>query len=374
MSAQLLDLGAQHSSLEPELSRAIERVLDHKRFISGPEVEQFEKQFATYCGAAEAVGVSSGTSAIALVLRALGIGPGDEVITTPFTFVATIEAILEVGATPVLADVDYETALPTVDSVADQVSDETTAVIAVHLYGQSVDLPAFRDLCDRRGLALIEDAAQAHGGSFSEVKVGSCGDASTFSFFPGKNLGAIGDAGAITTGNATLAADLRSLRDHGRVDKNLHTKPGYNVRMDAIHAAVLKVKLPHLDRWNAQRHENASFYDGELLEVDAINPLECREQATHVYHQYVVRCTERDSLRNFLGEREIATGVHYPLAAHQQPGFKKLFSGREFPSAERLAAEVLSLPVHPDLCKSDLELIVDNIREFSSSHLVSRSV
>jgi dTDP-4-amino-4,6-dideoxygalactose transaminase len=357
MTLPLLDIHAQHDSIRDELEAAIARVLAHGRFVSGPEVAEFEKAFAAYCGATHCIGVANGTTAIELVLRAAGIGAGDEVITTPFTFIATVEPILLAGAKPVLADIDPDTGLLTGESVEAAITAQTAAVMPVHLYGQPVDLDAFRDLADRRKLLLIEDAAQAHGAEWRGRRAGSVGDAATFSFFPGKNLGALGDAGGVTTNDESLAARVRKLRDHGRVDKYRHDLVGMNGRLDTLQAALLHAKLRHLDHWNEGRRRHAAAYDAAFAEVEGVEPIHVRDGALAVYHQYVVRLEDRDAARDALSEQGIETGVHYPIPLHRQPALEGLVDG-DFPAADALASRVLSLPVFPELTTEQRDSVV----------------
>jgi dTDP-4-amino-4,6-dideoxygalactose transaminase len=357
MTLPLLDIHAQHDAIRDELEAAIARVLAHGRFVSGPEVAEFEEAFAAYCGAAHCIGVANGTAAIELVLRAAGIGPGDEVVTTPFTFIATVEPILLAGGKPVLADVDPDTGLLTAESVEAAITARTAALMPVHLYGQPVDFDAFRELADRHNLLLIEDAAQAHGAEWRGRRAGSVGDAATFSFFPGKNLGALGDAGAVTTNDDALATRVRKLRDHGRVDKYRHDVVGTNARLDTLQAALLHAKLRHLDHWNEARQRHAAAYDAAFAEVDGVAPIRIREGALPVYHQYVVRLEDRDAARAALSEQGIETGVHYPIPLHRQPALEHLVEG-DFPAAEALANEVLSLPVFPELTDEQRDSVV----------------
>jgi dTDP-4-amino-4,6-dideoxygalactose transaminase len=357
MTLPLLDIHAQHDSVRDELEAAIARVLAHGRFISGPEVAEFEEAFAAYCGAAHCIGTSNGTTAIEIVLRAAGIGPGDEVVTTAFTFIASVEPILFAGATPVLADVDPETGLLEVDAVEAAITERTAALMPVHLYGQTVDLDAFRELADRRKLLFIEDAAQAHGAEWRGRRAGSVGDAATFSFFPGKNLGALGDAGGVTTNDDALAERVRKLRDHGREDKYRHDVVGTNARLDTLQAALLHAKLRHLDDWNEARRRHAAAYDAAFADVEGVTPIRIRDGALAVFHQYVVRLEDRDAARAALAAQEIETGVHYPIPLHRQPALAGLVSG-EFPAAEALASEVLSLPVFPEMTEEQRDSVV----------------
>jgi dTDP-4-amino-4,6-dideoxygalactose transaminase len=363
MNLPLLDLEAQHAAIRKDLDSAIARVLEHRQFVQGPEVVEFEEAFASYCEVAHCIGVANGTAAIELVLRAAGIGRGDEVITTPFTFIASVEPILLGGARPVFADVNPETALIDAGEVEAAISPRTAAIMPVHLYGQAVDLDAFRDLADRHKLFLIEDAAQAHGARWQKRRAGSVGDAATFSFFPGKNLGALGDAGAVTTNDGELAAKIRKLRDHGRADKYRHDELGTNARLDTLQAALLAVKLPHLDGWNAARRRHAVAYDAAFKAIDGVDSIRVHEAAKAVYHQYVIRVAERDQARAALIEQGIGAAVHYPIPLHLQPALAGIVSG-EFPVAETLASEVLSVPVFPELTEEQRTRVVHTVSAF----------
>lgn len=345
----MVDLHAQHVALAGELDAAIAQVREHGRYINGPEIAEFEQSFANYCDAAHCVGVSSGTSALEIGMRAAGIEPGDEVIVPGFTFFASVEAIVNIGAVPVLVDVDPGTALATAPLVEAAITDRTAAVIVVHLYGQPVDLPAFRELADRRKLALIEDAAQAHGASAGGLRAGSVGDVATFSFFPGKNLGALGDAGAITTGSEAIAERARLLRNHGSASKYRHELIGTNARIDTLQAALLSVKLPHLDGWNEARRVHAAAYDEALAQTDGIDPVELAPGRISAYHLYTLRAADRDGLKARLADRGIASAVHYPVPVHEQPAMAGFATGVELPNAQSLSESVLSIPLYPEM-------------------------
>jgi dTDP-4-amino-4,6-dideoxygalactose transaminase len=363
VSIPLLDLEAQHAAIADELNEAIRAVLEHRQFVAGPELERFEDSFASYCGAAHAVGVSSGTSALTVGLQAAGVGPGDEVITTPFTFIATVESIIDAGAEPVLVDPDPETALLDPERVEEAIGERTKALLAVHLFGQTVDLDAFRELADRHDLVLGEDAAQAHGAEWNGRAAGSVGDFGTFSFFPGKNLGGIGDGGAITTGDDEIARRAQALRNHGRAEKYRHDELGTNARLDTIQAAVLEVKLRHLPEWNEARRTHAAAYDSAFAGVDGVEPLVVRDEATHVYHQYVVRIADRDAALEAIRERGVGAGVHYPVPLNRQPALAGVADPDGFPNADRLASEVISLPVFPELTQEQQDLVVSAVAE-----------
>jgi dTDP-4-amino-4,6-dideoxygalactose transaminase len=363
MTVSLLDLGAQHASLRDELDGAISRVVAHGQFVDGPEIAEFENAFADFCDTRCCIGTSSGTSALELILRAAGIGAGDEVVTTPFTFIATVAPIVLAGARPVLVDVDPATGLMQIDAVEAAITRRTAALVPVHLYGQTVDLDRFRALADRHKLLLIEDAAQAHGAEWRGRRAGSVGDASMFSFFPGKNLGAFGDAGCVTTDDEVLSARIRKLRNHGRSDKYHHAEVGTNARLDSLQAAVLLIKLPHLDAWNEQRRRHAAAYDQAFAGVTGVEAIHIANGALSVYHQYVIRLADRDGARDALRELGIATGVHYPVPIHRQPALAGLVAG-DFPVAERLAREVLSIPVFPELSEEWRDSVTGGVTAF----------
>ena len=353
----LVDLKAQYAALRPDIDAAIARVIANTSFIMGPEVRAFEEAFAAYCQARYAVGVSSGTAAIELTLRALGVGPGDEVITTPFTFIATAEAISATGATPVFADIDPLTYNLSPAAVEAAITSRTRALLPVHLYGQPADTGALRAIAQRHGLALIEDAAQAHGAALHGRRVGSLGDAACFSFYPGKNLGGYGDGGAVTTDDEALAGRLRKLRDHGRASKYVHDELGYGHRLDALQAAILGAKLPHLDAANAARRRLAARYSELLADTDLVLP-HAPAGVAPVWHLYVVRTPQRDALLASLREQGIEAGIHYPLPLHLQPAYRALGLGPgSFPVAEAASQQVLSLPLFPELSEEQQERV-----------------
>jgi dTDP-4-amino-4,6-dideoxygalactose transaminase len=363
-----IDLGPQHAQLHDELQAAFERVLRSQEFILGAEVSAFEREVADYLGVAHALGVSSGTDALLLALMALEIGPGDEVIVPPFSFFATAGCVARVGARPVFADIDPRTFNLDPAAVESQLSAATKAIIPVHLYGQTCDLEALRALADRSGLALIEDAAQALGAGSSQLRAGSAGAFGCFSFFPTKNLGALGDAGLLTTNDAALAKRARLLRAHGAEPKYHHALIGGNFRLDALQAAFLRVKLPHLPRWVGARQDNASHYD-RLFNAAGLAPERLtpplRRYASHVYHQYVIRTPHRDALRAHLREQHIGSEVYYPLPLHLQACFAYLgHAPGSFPQAERAAAEVLALPIYPELKREQIERVAACVIDF----------
>ena len=353
----LVDLLAQYQGIRPEIDGAIKQVVSNADFILGREVAAFEKEFAEYCGVRHCVGVSSGTAALHLALRSCGVGPGDEVITTPLTFVATAEAICHAGARPVFADIDPATYNVNPARVDEAITDRTKAILPVHLFGHPADMEPIRDIARRRGLIVIEDAAQAHGAEYGDRKVGGLGNAACFSFYPAKNLGAYGDGGAVVTNDTAIAEQVRILRDHGRQDKYEHKIVGYGERLDALQASILRVKLRHLNDWNERRRQAAARY-GELLEADSVSiPLEM-SKVRHVYHMFVVRVRNRDGTLRRLKEAGISAGIHYPIPLHLQPALRWLgYRNRDFPHAEQAASEVLSLPMYPEITKDQIATV-----------------
>jgi dTDP-4-amino-4,6-dideoxygalactose transaminase len=364
MRVELVDLAAQYQSIRGEIDGAIQRILDNTSFILGDEVRTFEAAWAKHVGAAGAVGVSSGTAALELSLRALDIGPGDEVITTAHTFIATAEAITNVGARPVFADIDPVTYNLDPSHAEDLITDRTRAIMPVHLYGQPADLDALMEIAERRGLWVIEDAAQAHGAEFGGRRCGSIGHLACFSFYPGKNLGAYGDAGAVTGNDPAVLDRIRRMRDHGRTTKYEHVEVGYAERIDALQAAILGAKLPHLEAWTEARRRHADRYDELLSGADVVIPA-VRDGVRHVYHLYVVRSERRDALLEHLKAAEVMAGIHYPIPLHRQPAYVALGYGDvSLPHTERAAAEVLSLPIYPELPDEALRFVADTVRAF----------
>jgi dTDP-4-amino-4,6-dideoxygalactose transaminase len=366
MQVPLVDLGAQHQGIKDEILAAIAQVLEEMQLFLGPNVRAFEEEFAAYCGAAHAVGVGSGTDALMLALRAAGVGPGDEVITVAHTFFADVEAIALVGAQPVFVDVEPDTYCLDPAALEACVTSRTRAVIPVHLCGQPADMAPILAVARRHGLFVLEDACQAHGALYQGRRVGTWGDAACFSFYCSKNLGAYGEGGALVTNDARLAATVRRLRDHGSERRYEHIDIGTNARLDEVQAAVLRVKLPHLDKWNERRAAVAAAYDAALAESGLELPV-VRSDRTHVYHLYVVQSTRRDTLKAYLGERGVATGVHYPIPAHLQPAARTWSTGPgSLPVTERLAERVLSLPMYPELTTEQVAYVVEAVRAFAA--------
>ena len=362
-SIPFVDLKAQYLSIKSEIDAAIQNVLDTSNFIMGENVKKFEQEFAAWSGAPFAIGCSSCTTAIHLALLGCKIEPGDEVITVSHTFIATAEAICHCGATPVFVDVDPETYNISPEQIEAAITPRTKAIIPVHLYGQCADMEPILELAEKHGLRVIEDFAQAHGAEYQGRRAGTMGDFGCFSFFPGKNLGAYGDAGAVITKNESDARLLRLLVNHGRESKYEHEIIGYNYRMDALQAAILRVKLRRLDSWIAARRRIARRY-GELLKGLPIQtPI---ERHKHVYHLYVIQCDDREGAAAALKKQGIATGVHYPLPLHLQPCFKgmKGSTSGNFPVTENLARRVLSLPIFPELTESQQDYIATVLRNY----------
>jgi dTDP-4-amino-4,6-dideoxygalactose transaminase len=356
-------LDAAEPELKREILAAVERVGDSAAFTLGAEVEAFEDDFARWCGAAHAVGVSSGTSALELVLRALEIGPGDEVIVPANSFIATAEAVTAAGATPRLVDVDPDTALLTAAIVEAAITDRTRCVIPVHLYGRSVDMEPLLDLCRAHDLRVVEDACQAHGARYRGARAGAHGDAGCFSFYPTKNLGAWGDGGAVVTSDEALAARLRLLRSHGEGTRHHHEMASGTHRLHALQAAILAVKLPHLDRWNDQRRAAGAALCEALGDTVVTVPAPGAADGDHVFHVFVVRTPDRDALRTHLADREVATAIHYPTPIHRQPAYADLAQG-PLPVSERLATESCTLPIFPSITVGELASIVEAVSEF----------
>jgi dTDP-4-amino-4,6-dideoxygalactose transaminase len=364
MTVPFLDLKAQYQSIHSELDATIREVMESSAFAGGPFVERFETEYAKFCGCRHAIGVGSGTEALWLTLLALGIGPGDEVITVANTFIATAEAISFCGAKPVLVDVDETTYTMNPEMLRKAITSRTRAVIPVHLFGQMADMDPIMEIARSRGVPVIEDACQAHGAEYKGRRAGSIGIAAAFSFYPGKNLGACGEAGAIVTSDSEIAQKVRILRDHGQEKKYVHAVVGWNARMDGIQGAILSVKLKHLEEWNERRRKNAGRY-GELLAgtKNVIIPTEGASNR-HVYHVYAIRVPRRDALMTELKEHGVNCAIHYPVPIHLQKAYEHLhLPGGSLPTAERCANEFLSLPMFAELDEAQIkysaECIVD---------------
>jgi dTDP-4-amino-4,6-dideoxygalactose transaminase len=360
----LIDLASHHAPLREEFDRAIAEVIDLGAFAGGPFVERFEKAFATYCGCDHAVGVGSGTEALWLSLLACGVGPGDEVITVPNTFMATAEAITYCGARPVFADVDEETYTMEPAGLEAALSSRTKAIIPVHLFGQPADMDPILEFARAHNLFVIEDAAQAHGARYKGGRVGGFGQLGCFSFYPGKNLGAFGEAGAVVTNDENLYDRIRILRDHGQVRKYHHTEVGWNCRMDGLQAAILSIKLKHLDRGNALRRQHAALYDEAFASIDDIKTPTVATYAEHVYHIYAVRVEDREHAAWLLGKKGVEFGIHYPVPIHRQKAYQFLgYDIGSFPVAETAAHQLISLPMFPELTKPQIEMVGYALKE-----------
>jgi dTDP-4-amino-4,6-dideoxygalactose transaminase len=367
IAVPFLDLQQQYRNLAAGLNEAIQQVLTSAHYIQGPDVAEFEQAFAEYCGVKDAIAVDSGTAALHLTLLALDIGPGDEVVVPTNTFIATAAAVHATGAKPIFLDADPENWQTDVYKLKDVITARCRAVIGVHLYGQPFPLePALR-VCTEEGIHFIEDAAQAHGARFRDRRVGSIGRAACFSFYPGKNLGAFGDGGAITTDDPDLSARMRRLRDHGRLTKYEHQEIGFNYRMDTIQGTVLKYKLGFLDEWNQKRRFWAARYREQLAKMPLRFPASIADTEP-VYHLLAIRCERRDALAEFLRGRDIQTGIHYPIPLHLQPAFRALgYKKGDFPIAEKIADEVLSLPIFPEMSEQQFEHVCHSTADFFAS-------
>lgn len=369
MMIPFVDLKAQAEELRDELLRAVEHVVRRADYILGDDVAAFERDFAAYCDVQHAVGVANGTDALHLALRALGCGPGDEVITAANTFIATALAIHYAGASPVLVDADSSDYTIDVSLIERAITPRTKAIVPVHLYGQPANMPAVMELAEKHGLKVVQDACQAHGALYGGAPVASFGDAACFSFYPSKNLGGCGDGGAIVTNDAELAQQLRMLRNYGQQTKNEYAMLGYNCRLDTLQAAILAAKLPHLDRWNEQRRNVAQAYIEQLAEADVVLPAE-RPGTTHVYHLFVVRSPERDAMMSHLHDAGIQCGVHYPAPIHKCRPFRAARTVPEgAPTSTRFARQILSLPMYPQLDDDGIHRVANAVQSFS---LVSR--
>lgn len=359
-----LDLRAQLKPLRAELDAAIARTLDNCTFCLGPDVAQFEKDFATFCGAQHALGFNSGTSALHVAMRLFNVGPGDEVVTTPYTFIATSWAISYCGAKPVYVDIDDATFNLDPKLLEKAITPRTKAILPVHLYGQPFDVDAIAAVCKKHNLPLVEDAAQAHGAKYKGKTVGSLGDVACFSFYPAKNLGACGEGGALTTNHADYAARAKALREHGSTVRYHHDEMGYNYRLEGIQGAVLGVKLKHLEKWTRERQRVAARY-AELL---ADTPLQLPAVASGVesaWHLYTVRSARRDELKKHLDAHGIGNAVHYPMPLHLQKAYAHLgYRPGDFPVAEKASREVLSLPMFPELTDAQIQRVAEVVKEF----------
>jgi len=358
-----VDLKAQHKAIQNEVESAIANVIGDTAFVGGKYVEQFEESFASFCGTKYAVGVSSGTSALQLALLAMGVGAGDEVITAANTFIATAEAISHAGATPVFVDMDRKTFNISVEDIEGAITDRTRAIVPVHLYGQPADIDPVLEVARKHNLLVLEDSAQAQGARYKGKRCGSFGNASAFSFYPAKNLGAYGDAGAIVTDDAGYVETIRLYMNHGRRSAHDHAVIGFNERLDGLQAAILHAKMAALDEWNGMRRAAAARYDDLLGGLDLETP-QAMDGVEHIYHLYVVRVKDRDGVRSALGEKGVASGIHYPVPVHLLDAYKDLGYGRgSFPVAEEAADEIVSLPMFPHISAEQQQFVAECLEE-----------
>lgn len=364
----LVDLKAQYESIKPEIDAAIARVISNTSFIGGKEVSDFEAAFAAFQRTKYCVGIASGTGAIHLALLALGVGAGDEVITTPHTFIATVEPIEVLGAVPVFVDIDPVTFNIDPAKIEAAITPRTKVIMPVHLYGQLAPMDAIMEIARRHNLHVIEDAAQAHGAEYKGQRAGAWGDVACFSFYPGKNLGAYGDGGAVCTNDEALATRIAKLRDHGRLTKYEHDIIGYGERLDALQAAILGAKLPHLDDWNAARRRHAAYYNQALANLPNVSTPANPPDFEHIYHIYCISVTgDRDAILAELNKRGIGAGIHYPVPVHLQPAMKhRGGKAGDFPASERAASSIISLPIYPELTQAQINHVVEELADVLS--------
>ncbi len=367
MTIPFVDLKAQYHSIKPEIDAAVVRVFESSQFVLGAEVAAFEKEFAAYCGVESAMGVNSGTSALHLAMLAAGVGPGDEVITVPFTFVATVAAICYTGAKPVLVDINPRSFTMDPEKLEAAITKKTKAIIPVHLYGQCADMDPILEIAKKHGLVVIEDAAQAHGAEYKGRKAGSIGDMGCFSFYPGKNLGAYGEGGMVTTSNPDYTRTIRMLRDWGAEKKYQHVLKGYNYRLEGVQGAILNVKLKYLEKWSNDRLSHAKLYN-QLLAGSKVETPEIMAYGKPVFHVYAVRTTERENLMAYLTKEGIQHGIHYPFPVHLLPAHADLgYKPGDFPESEKAANQVLSLPMFPELTDEQIHIVSDAVQAWSKA-------
>jgi len=361
-----VDLQGEFQAIKEEIFKAITPVMESGQFALGFAVEQFEKEFATYCKASHAIGVNSGTSALHLALIAAGVGDGDEVITASHTFIATVAAIRYTGAKPVFVEVAADTYNIDPNHIEEAITEHTRAIIPIHLYGRPADMDPILEIARRHKLVVVEDACQAHGAEYKGKKIGALGDLAAFSFYPGKNLGAFGEGGAVITNSAAYAEKIRSMRNWGQSRRYRHDLPGYNYRMDGIQGAVLSVKLRHLEEWTDLRRERATWYD-EALGSSPYDPPTTQAETRHVYHRYVIETEDRQALQEWLTKHDIDSGIHYPVPVHMQPVHEDLgYSEGDLPITERVASRVFSLPLAPQHTREEIETVVSCLRMFAN--------
>ena len=370
MNIPFVDLKAQYETIKEEISLGIQKVIEETAFIKGKYVAAFEEAYAKKYGVKHCMGVGNGTDAIYITLKALGIGPGDEVITVANSWISTSEVITQTGAQVVFVDIEPDYFSIDVSKIEEKITPRTKAILPVHLYGQPCAIDQVKDICERHHLYLIEDCAQAHFAQFKGQKVGTFGIAGTFSFYPGKNLGAYGDAGGIITNDDDLAQKIRMFSNHGCLKKHEHLSEGINSRMDGIQGAVLSVKLPHVDEWNQKRSNNACEYTKLLKDVTGIVTPQVRPESTHIFHLYVIRCQFRQELESYLKEKGVTTGIHYPVALPFMPAYAYLkHNEQDFPVAHQYQNEILSLPMFPELTQEQIQYVCEQIKNFCSKKL-----
>jgi dTDP-4-amino-4,6-dideoxygalactose transaminase len=367
MTIPLVDLRIQYEPLREEILSGIEKVFESMHLFLGENVQSLEKEFAQFCGVKHAIGISDGTAALNIILRAMDIGAGDEVITTTHTFIATAEAIVLAGAKPVFVDIDPNTYLMDVSQVEARINANTKAILPVHLYGQTVDMDPLNELAVKYGLRVVEDACQAHGALYKGSKAGSLGDAAAFSFYYSKNLGAYGEGGMITTSDDKIARKARMIRDHGSERRYYHDLIGFNARLDEIQAVILRAKLPHLEEWTERRRQHSARYSELLKGSPVVAPVQLPDNR-HVYHLYVIRSPNRDTLQTFLKEKGIGTGIHYPVPVHLQNSMSYLgYKAGNFPVTEQVVGQILSLPLYAELTDEQIDNVVKGIMAFYTS-------
>jgi dTDP-4-amino-4,6-dideoxygalactose transaminase len=368
MKIPFVDLKSQYNSIKSEIDPAIADVLENTAYVGGERVSAFEEKFAQMYGVEHCVSCGNGTDALYITLKALGIGVGDEVITAANSFIASSEAISETGAKPVFVDIEEEYFNINPKLIEKKITDNTKAIIPVHIFGQSANIPKIKEICDNNGVYMVEDSAQSHFATLGEDKCGALGDVGTFSFYPGKNLGAYGDGGAIITNDGSLAEEMRMYANHGSIQKYKHEIEGINSRLDGIQAAVLNVKLDHILDWNKRRAENAAYYSEILSDIPEIATPKTRAGARHVFHLYVIRAVRRWDLLKFLSGSGIGVGIHYPTALPFLKAYKHLkHKPLDFPVAHKYSREILSLPMFPELTKDQMDYVAEKIREFYKS-------
>ncbi|WP_125152727.1 DegT/DnrJ/EryC1/StrS family aminotransferase [Clostridium rectalis] len=366
MKVNLLDLKVQYNNIQQEIEKAIKEVLESTHFIMGPNVKELEKEVAEFTGVKHAIAVANGTDALMLSLRALGVGPGDEVITTPFTFFASAETTSVLGAKPVFADIDKNTLCIDAESIEKKITKNTKAIIPVHIFGQMCDMDKIMEIANKYNIPVIEDACQAIGSEYKGKRAGTIGHTATYSFFPTKNLGCYGDGGMVVTNNDDLAEKIRVLRVHGSRKKYHHEVIGYNSRLDEIQAAVLRVKLKYLKEWNELRYEKAHVYNELLKDTDLVLPYEDSD-CKHIYHQYVVRAKDRDKLVEFLKENGVSTAIYYPLPVHMLDVYKNLgYKEGDLPISEEACRHTFALPMYPEITRHQQEYVTTCIKKFNS--------